>query len=679
MPITSTGIGSGLDIEGLVTQLVQAESQPVELRIAREESQLQAELSAYGTLKGAIAGVQNAVSGIKNISSFQKKSVDLGNSDAFTATASTNAPVGSFAIEVSQLAAAHSLASSAYTAATDVVGTGTLTIKFGTTDYNAGTDTYNGFTLNSSSQTLSITVDSTNNTLEGIRDAINDAAAGVTAVIVNDGTGYRLLINSGSTGAENSLEVTVTADGDGNDTDTGGLSALAFNASATNLSQTVAASDAQIKVNGLSVSSASNTVTDIIDGITMTLSDVTTAPVTMTVSRDVKSVTSAIETFVNGYRAFSAVVGQLSAFDKESGTGSILIGDTTLRTAASRMRQVINNPVENFSSAFSTLSEIGITTDANGSLNIDSTKLNQVVEDNFDAIAGLFSAFGQIDDKNIQFSGSGSAAKPGEYDVNISTLATQGSLTGNGVLPDFSTSSLTIDDTNDSITFKIDGVQGSAITLTQGVYTSGLSLAQELETRLNGVTEFKDAGIAVAVSYDSVNNTLTVTSDRYGSSSIVEVTSIDASTAPSIGFTVAAGAAGQDVVGTIGGLAATGDGQKLTGAAGSDAEGLVILVTGGSTGIRAPIRFSRGIGDQLDVLVTDMLATDGLLDARTSGINATLDGLKEDLADHRLRMASVEARYRAQFSALDALVAQLQSTGSFLTSALSSLPKPPSS
>lgn len=672
--ITATGIGSGLDIESLVTQLVQAESRPTELRIAREQSFLRTELSAFGTLKGSIAGFQNAVSQIKDISSFQKRSVVLSDGEAISVTVSNKAPTGNFSLEVSQLATTHSLASGSFNEITDVVGTGILTIKFGTTDYDSATDTYNSFTLNPDSKTLSVIIDGSNNTLEGIRDAINEANQGVSAVIINDGTGFRLLINSDKTGVENSLEVSVINDGDSNNTDNSGLSALTFNASATHLSQSVAAKDAQLKVNGLTVTSASNSVSTVIDGITLELKQLTEAPVTMAVSKDTASITTAINSFVNGFRAFNAVANQLSAFDKNSQTGNILIGDATLRTAVSRVRQVLNNPVDNFSSAFSTLSEIGITTDINGSLVIDSEKLNDMIENNFDAIAGLFAAFGQIADDDIEFMSSGSNTQPGEYDVNISQLATQGKFSGSGVLPDFASGSVTIDANNDTLVLEIDGVQGSTITLTQGVYTTGAALAQEIESRINGISEFVAAGIAVKVSFDSSGNSLSITSNQYGSAAKVNVTGIDSETAATLGFSVAAGIDGLDVVGTIGGIAATGVGRSLTGAADTDTEGLVLKVTGGNTGARAAIKFSRGIGDQLDTLLTDLLSTDGLLDTRTKGIDSSLKELDDDLVTHQLRMDAIEARFRAQFSALDALVAQLQATGSFLTAALASLP-----
>ncbi|MEM7364698.1 MAG: flagellar cap protein FliD N-terminal domain-containing protein [Pseudomonadota bacterium] len=164
MQITATGIGSGLDIEGLVTQLIAAERQPVENRLNLKEATLQAELSAFGTLKGAVSGLQSSIADVRTLSTFQARQATSSNTDAVTVTATSSAATGAFSVGVTQLAQTHSLASVAFTSTDDVVGEGQLTFRFGTTDYVEGTDTYNSFALNPDSSTLNIAIDSTNNT-----------------------------------------------------------------------------------------------------------------------------------------------------------------------------------------------------------------------------------------------------------------------------------------------------------------------------------------------------------------------------------------------------------------------------------------------------------------------------------------------------------------------------------
>jgi len=678
MAISSTGIGSGLDVEGLVTQLMAAERQPTLNRLAQQESIIQAKLSAYGTLKGGIATLQSAAGDIKNPETFSKRKVDNSDSGAVGVTVTNNAPPGSFSFAVTELAQSHSLASQSIASQSDPMGTGTLTIRFGTTDYVAATDTYNSFSVNPDSASVSVTIDSSNNSLTGIRDAINAATDDVSAAIVNDGSGYRLLLTSTTTGQENSLEISVDDD-DENDANLSGLSQFAFNASVSHFDQTVAATDASFTVNGLEVTSASNSVSSVIDGMSLDLKQVTTDPVVVTVKRDTDAIKSAVTKFVDGYRAFNNIVNQLGQFDEASQSGSILLGDSTLRTVSSRIRQMVTGVISGASTSFSTLSEIGITSDEYGNLNIDDAKLSAAIDDNMDELAGFFSVFGQLTDSEIDYGGASADTQTGEYDITVSQLATQGAFVASGVLPDFGGGgTLTIDDTNDELTFEINGLSGTSISLAQGVYSSGQDLADELQSKINGETTFKDAGVTVSVTYDAVADALTITSGSYGSESSVNVLAVDTSTATSLGFSVTNGTDGLDIAGTIDGLAASGSGQTLTGLSG-DAEGLIITVTGGSTGSRGTVNFSRGLGDQLDTMINQLLATDGLVDAKTKGLTSSIDIIEKDREAHEFRMEKVEARYRSQFGALDALVASLQSTGSFLTSALASVPKPPSS
>lgn len=672
--ITASGIGSGLDVDGLVTQLVQAESEPTEFRLNSQEGFLSAELSAYGTLKSALATLQAATGRVRSASTFEQRSVQLSSTEAIDVTASSRAPIGSFNVEVTQLAESHSLVSGAFTSEDDVVGTGSLTIRFGTTDYAVGTDTYNGFALNEESSTFTLLLDSSNNSLSSVRDAINDADANVSAAIVDDGSGFRLLITGSEPGGENSLEISVVDD-DANDTDATGLSALSFNAGAHHLEQTVAASDAVLTLNGLSITHGSNTVTGAVDGLTFNLKQTTSEAVSLSIRKDDSAIKSAINEVVNGFRAYNSVANQLSRFDESTSRGNILLGDGTLRTVSSRIRQVLTDPADNISATFRTLAEIGITTDINGNLQIDDAKLDQIIDENPGELARMFSVVGTIADEQISYAAASPATESGDYGITISQLATRGTFNGGSVLPDFDLGgTVVIDGTNDALTIALDGVAGGEFSLTHGTYASGASLAAEIQSRINAVEKFRDSGLSVDVNFDVTNNRLDIQSSSFGSSSEIEISAVDATTVTSLGFSVSAGTLGVDVAGTIDGFVAIGNGQVLTAGEGSGAEGLTLTVAGGALGVRPSISFVRGLGDKLDSALTTLLASDGLIDARTSGINDSIEQIQEDREAHLLRMETIEARYRAQFGALDTLIAQLQSTGNFLTSALASLP-----
>ena len=669
--LTATGIGSGLDIESLVTQLISAQRSPVETRLVARESALTAELSGFGSLKSALSTFQDSISSLNKLSSFGQRTTTSSNTDAVVASANSTAASGSYSLSVSQLASSHSLASTGYASTSDLVGTGTLTIRFGSTDYTSpdpGPESYDGFTVNPEKGTATITIDSENNTLTGVRDAINGAKIGVTAVIVNDESGYRLLIGSDDGGEKNSLEISVTDTGDSNDLDSAGLSALSFNGSATNLAQTVAAHDALFTVNGLSIRSSENRASGVIEGLDITLKDVTgTSPVTVTVAQDREAVKSAIQSFVSGYNNYISTVNSLTAYDPETGVAGPLQGDFSARSIASQVRRAITDSAEGFGGSFSSLSELGITTDGDGKLAINSSRFDAALENAFDDIVGVFAAVGRPSDGTIKYITSTAATAVASHDIDITQMATRGQLTAS---PSFFP--LNIDSENNSLVLSVNGVTSSEILLTQGNYASGAELADELQARINGDTALVNAGALVSVQF--VNDHFEITSNNYGSFSTIEVLSVDTNTTAQLGFSTGAGVAGIDVAGTIGGVAASGSGQTLKGAVGSKAEGLQLLIADGSTGPRGAVDFSRGIAYQLNTLITSFLATDGLLDSRTEGIQSRIEGIGDQKEVLDRKMEALEIRYRNQFNALDSLLAQLQTTSDFLTQQLASLP-----
>lgn len=669
--ITAAGVGSGLDIENLVTQLVAAERAPTANRLTREEVQLTAQLSAFGSFKGALASFQGTLTSLNDISRFSQRTTTSSDSDIVDVSSNGPVAAASYDVGVSQLAKAHSLATGSYASVSDTVGTGVLTIRFGTTDYTSpdpGPEAYNSFAVNPERGVATLTIDSSNNTLEGLRDAINDSNIGVSAAIVNDGSGFRLLLNSDQSGEENSLEVSVVDSGDGNDTDLNGLSALAFNAAATNVEQTVAGQDAIFTVNGLTINSATNSPNDVIDGVDLTLKDVTGAtPLSISIAEDREGITELITDFVAGYNSFVETVNNLSSYDAATGRAGALQGDFSARSIAAQVRQTLTNAVEGFNGPFSSLSEIGITTQNDGTLEVDGAQLDTVLGQNFDEIVGLFAAVGLPTDGGVDYLRSSDDTVVGSFAVDITQVATKGLLVGTA--NSFPT---TIDADNDNFTILVDGISSASIAMTQGVYASGDAMAAELQSRINGDSAISTAGVSVSVVYNVDH--FEITSERFGSGSRVEITAVDTNTAAQLGLSVVNGADGVDVAGTIGGFAASGTGQTLTGSIGSDASGLALLIDGGALGARGTVDFSRGLSFQLDAILTGFLDSDGPLDSRTDSIQGRVDDIDDRREILDRRMVVLEARFRSQFNALDGLLAQLQTTSSFLTQQLSSLP-----
>lgn len=310
--VAATGLGSGLDIESLVSGLVGAERVPQEQRLFRQESGITSILSGLGQLQGALSGIQPTLTALLSDSTYAAYTATSSQtSTASISTASSGSvATGTYALETSNLAVNQSLTSGTVAATDTVVGTGKLTITLGTPAYSGST--YSGFTPDPSLTAVDIDIDSSNNTLAGIRDAINAADAGINASLVKDGSQYRLLITTDDTGVASSVSISVDEDGDGTadnsatDTDASGLSQLAFNATAANLTQSAAAEDAAFTLNGLSLSSSSNTLTDVLDGVTVTLKEETTSPITLTVASNPGAITNAVQAFVAAYNTYAA-------------------------------------------------------------------------------------------------------------------------------------------------------------------------------------------------------------------------------------------------------------------------------------------------------------------------------------------------------------------------------------
>lgn len=653
--LSSPGIGSGLDVNGIVSQLIAIEGRPLTTLAAKEAKQ-QAQLSAFGSLKSALSSFQSSVAALSNPAKFSAVTANLADTSLATVTSSSNAATGTYSLEIQTLAQSQKIKSGNYADTSATIGTGTLTIQYGT--YSGG-----AFTLNPDKAAESITISADQSSLEGVRDAINEANGGISASIVNDGSGDRLVISSNDTGLSNALKITVTDD-DLDNIDNNGLSELAFDVSTggtAHLTETVAASDAKVIIDGITVNKASNTITDAIQGVTLNLlkADIGN-PSNLTVARDTASVQASIQSFVSAFNDLDKTITDLSKFDTESKRGSILTGDSTVRSVQSQLRGVFNTPLTTAGGGLSTLSEIGITFQTDGTLSLDSSKLSDVINDPSKDISTLFTSIGKPSDSLVSFVSASSATQNDSYQLNITQIATQGQAVGN------TAAALTINTgINDTLNLTVNGVIAS-ITLGSGTYTAD-TLAAEIQSKINGDSAISTAGINVSVSQSA--GVLNITSERYGSESTV---SIGGGTAKLDLFGIPVETAGVDVAGTINGSVSTGDGQKLTGTGNSS--GLVLEITGGATGARGNIDFSHGFATKLEELVKNMLEDDSLIDSRIDGINATIKDIGSQRESFNLRLEGIESRIRSQFVALDTLISSMTQTSNFLQQQLANLP-----
>lgn len=672
--ITVSGLGSGLDIDKIVSELIAAERAPTTKRLDAKEAGIQAQLSGIGTLKGTLADFRTAIAGINNAAQFQNLSATASNDTLFSATTTSAAQAGSYDIKVTQLAQAQRLVTSEnyrFAAVTDTLGTGTLTFSFGSTAGDV-------FTENTAKTAKTVTIDASSNTLAGVRDAINKANIGVRANIINDGTGYRLSIGVTDSGAANGLKISV-ADGDGDPTNQAGLSRLAYDptladgVAGKNMTQTIAAQNTLLTVDGLAVTSASNSVVGVVPGVTLSLKSKSDTSATLTIAQDSAAANKAVEAFVTAYNKLISTSKSLTVYNATTGEKGALVGDSSVRSITGQVRNILTSAVTGAAGSVHSLTEIGISLQRDGTLTLDSGKLQTALAADSQAVASLFSRMGRASDSLVSYSSASSTSKPGVYAVNITQLATQGQYSGNVIAaPDLIIGGVGHD--NAAFKIKVNGTQSGVINLTQKTYLTGTDLAAELQSKINGDSALQAASASVSVGFSA--GQLTFTSNGYGSSSKIQFTEVSADTLTTLGFDadpLAAGTTvtnGQDVAGTIGGVAATGSGRKLTGT--DTAAGIVVEVLGGSIGSRGTVSLSDGIAQQLSTLIGGFLSSDGLITNRTDSLNQQVKQITEQRLTLDSRMTDLEARYRTRFLAMDTLVSQLNTTSSFLTQQFSS-------
>ncbi|NPU94064.1 MAG: flagellar filament capping protein FliD [Gammaproteobacteria bacterium] len=374
--ITAAGTGSGIDVENIITKLTEAERTPTEQRLLLRETNIQAEISAFGSLKSALSDFRKSLTNLSSLQALAARSATSSNPESFTVSADNTASVGSSQIEIVNLASAHKMVSTAnFAGPTTAVGAGSMTISLGSTSFDVEI------------------VGGQNNTLAGIRDAINNATGntGITASILTvsngvGGTQSKLVLSADDTGAANTISVAVTGDSDGNDTDNVGLSAF-LNA---NMEQKSTAADALVRIDGFDVTSSTNVFKNAIQGVTLTAVKANpTVNETLTVGINKTAIKENLALFVENFNALSETLKFLTKYDPETQEAGLLTGDSTVRSIETQLRRTISNVVEGLDSNFSSLASLGITTQRDGTLKLDSTKLDSALTTNFDDVANL--------------------------------------------------------------------------------------------------------------------------------------------------------------------------------------------------------------------------------------------------------------------------------------------------
>lgn len=650
--ISSLGLGSGVLNSDLVDQLVQAERAPTENRLTQKTEQTQALLSAYGKLRSAVTELRLPMRQLSAPDNLKAFSANSSNEGIGVSVDSTKASRGTYSVEVTSLAGAQALASRDVFADRDAtsVGQGTLTLNVG-------------------DKTTNLAIDSSNDTLQGLANAINDSDAGVSAGVIDTGNGFQLVLSADETGTANAVSISVSGDTGGTDTDNQGLSRFAFNTGMdtdAGLQETIAASDAVMKINGVEVTRSTNSFENVIDGLTFDITE--TGSSTIKVQQDLGAVADRVQGFVDKFNSLQSTIDSLAGFNAEAGVGSLLTGDSTVRSIQNQLRQVLTRVVPGLeNSSVRSLADVGITTNfETGGLEFDRARFEEQLKNNPDDVTALFAEQGRTTDSQVEFVRSGLNTEPGRYDINITQAATQGALSGAAF-----TAPLTIGAGNDELTFQVNGETSVSVQLTQQTYNTAQELADEIQAQLNANNALNASGSGVQVGIGS-GGELTFTSSDYGSDSNVSLTSVEDGSA--YGLSAATGTSGIDVAGTIGGRTAEGDGQVLfLGSGNGGASGLQVRILGDQTGSRGSITFVEGVAERTVDLVSSFVGADGAIESRTESLNRDLEQIQENQARLEERIAAYRERLVSQFTAADSLISQLNSTQDYVSQQLAAL------
>jgi flagellar hook-associated protein 2 len=675
--ITSTGLGSGLDINSIVTAIVNAEKDPALAKMISSSGEATAMISAYGMLNSELSGFKDSYKDLSRTSTFSAASSSSSDSDILGATLGIGAATGSWEFEVKKQAQAQTLVSSAtssYAEATSEVGTGTISFSYGTYE------TDGSFSINPDKPVETLTIDASNNSLDKMRDAINEGDYSVSASIINDGSNYRLVLTNKETGEANAMQITV-ADDDGDNTNSSGLSSLAYSATTKNMDQTSTAQDAHIVMNGIDITRSTNEISNVIEGVTLNINGETETgkTVSLTIKQDTSKVEDQINAFVENYNSTITQMNSLTADGGDTGSDGALNGDSTVRNIQNQMRSVLNTTLSHIGGAVQSFADLGMLTNRDGTLSLDSLKLADVMENDMQSVANFFTASGAANDSFIDFETNNSLTKPGTYDIEVTKLATQGQLTGNT----FSVP-VTIDSSNDTFKMRLDGFLSEDIVLSSKTYNTMDELMTELQSKINSDANFVENELNVSILESA--GALSITSNSYGSSSTVAITEVeDPSFSTLLGLLVGGGISGENVEGTIDGKAAYGDGQFLLSESG-DSTGIKIKVSGGALGDRGSVTYAEGmstvLNDMLDGIIDNNISSTkgdiensgSIIDGKIDSLYKKINSIDEQQEGLIYKMDKLETRLYKQFNAMDIAVSSLNNTMSYLKATLDALP-----
>lgn len=628
-----SGITSGLDWSSMISQLVELQRKPITL-IEDRQTTLSDKKSAWNELNTKLLSLKAAtgsLSAVDDFDVFTPTATITGTSsdveDIVTFAVGSNATEGSYAITVNQLATAEKRKSIEFTSMSDALNiSGDLEI--------------NG-------QTISVEI---TDSLSDIQKKINSLNSGddpidVTASIVSESsTKYRLTLTSQTTGTAG---MTVT---DGTNGSTLGLDDTVDNKIIDGQNAIIVVDG----VDGFTIERSTNTITDVISGVTLNLvGEDPGATITLNVGRDHDGIKDKIQDFVDAYNEVMTYIAEQNTASEDGETTGALFADSSLQTIKSSLRNVILSGVSGLDSTLDHLSIIGINIDKTGKLSINEKKLDGYLKSNFEDIVNLFAAHGSSTSSSLTYVTSDEKVAEGDYEVTITQAATKSSTVGSG----------------------FSGTLSGDVTLTltsSGGTVESITLSDQ--SGIDAIVDAINAADTIGITAQNVGGELRLTSDYYGTPGNFTVSVSGGN------LGLAAVTQGVDVAGTIRKqgsieeMTMTGQGQVLTGDDGQDVDGLVIRYTGTSTGTPLNFTFVKGIAEKLDQALYSMTdSIDGYVANKQSSLQNQINNIDDKIEKMEIRLSKYEETLTAKYTAMETLLNTLQSQQSWLTSQINSL------
>ena len=662
------GLISGLDTTSIIEGLVSLQEQQVD-RLNLQKAEIVAQQSAFAGIETRVQGLRSTISQLnRSTSSVFTETVGTSSSeDILTVSTSNKAREGSYQVSVQSLARAHQIGSQGFDSETSAISQGTISFRVG--DQPA----------------TEITIDDSNNTVSGLVDAINAQSDDISASIIYDqaNDANRILLTSNESGESNQITVTNDLAASSGDTTQPDFSGLAIQEASNAVIQLGSGAGA------ITAEYEDNTVDGLIAGVTLDLQSFDAdKSVTINIARDTESAVDAIQSFVDGYNSLIEYVDAQTSYDSDTDDASPLIGNRSVSTLKTKLGTLITEAIPNLGGDLNRLSQIGITIGDDSQLEINSSELRDALNGDVEGIEPediqrLFGLSGESSSAGVQFilGSTRTEASDSSYEVDITQAAEQAKITATNALgivaaPLGDPTSIEIDETNNEFQITIDGQTSEVLTLEHGTYTED-ELAAQLQSVINASSDLKGQEVVVSVE----EGKLEVQSLSYGSSS--EVKQITGSAASTLGFDGSESDEGQDVAGffIVDGVveAATGSGRVLIGDEDNDnTADLQVRVTLGADqitdGVESTMDITRGITSRLDQYFGDILDPDfGTVKISNDDFDLRIESLESSIARVNEISEAKTAYLIEQFTALETVLSELQTTSSFVTTQLSSI------